>query len=237
MNDRREVKSIKNRERHHYLNAPMQGGFLRRLTIDGKPLDQGQQAPNVTMLTIDPRYFKTIGLPLQRGRDLTDEDGMTGREATVVNQRFVALHFPNEDPLGRRITLAIDLQGGAPPQGGIPVSLTATIVGIVPNLLQLISSSDPDPIAKMPFRTIRAASELDRRAPASELMTNPSREAARSIRIAVVLHRTWTPPWPRREAVRILERVRIFRSSAGAVGRGRYRLTAYACRTHAEISC
>ena len=33
------------------------------------------------MLTIDPRYFKTIGLPLQRGRDLTDEDGMTGREA------------------------------------------------------------------------------------------------------------------------------------------------------------
>ena len=59
-------------------NNPMQGGFLRRLEIDGKPLDQGQQAPNVTMLTIDPRYFKTIGLPLQRGRDLTDEDGMTG---------------------------------------------------------------------------------------------------------------------------------------------------------------
>ena len=62
-------------------NAPMQGGFLRKLTIDGKPLDQGQQAPNVTMLTVDPRYFKTVGLPLQRGRDLTDEDGMTGRES------------------------------------------------------------------------------------------------------------------------------------------------------------
>ena len=63
-------------------------------TIDGKPLDQGQQAPNVTMLTIDPRYFKTVGLPLQRGRDLTDEDGMTGRESAIVNQRFAALHFP-----------------------------------------------------------------------------------------------------------------------------------------------
>ena len=62
-------------------NTPMQGGFLRKLDIDGKPLDQGQQAPNVTMLTIDPRYFKTVGLPLQRGRDLTDEDGMTGRES------------------------------------------------------------------------------------------------------------------------------------------------------------
>ena len=135
-------------------HAPMSGGFLRGMVIDGKPLDQGQQAPNVTMLTIDPRYFKTIGLPLQRGRDLTDEDGMTGRESAIINQRFAALHFPNEDPLGRRITLSIDLQGGAPPAGGIPLSLSATIVGIVPNVRQRdFQLPDPDPIAYLPFRT------------------------------------------------------------------------------------
>ena len=45
-------------------NQPLQGGFLRKLDIEGKPRDQGQQAPNVTMLTIDPRYFKTMGMPL-----------------------------------------------------------------------------------------------------------------------------------------------------------------------------
>ena len=135
-------------------NAPLQGGFLRKLTVDGKPLDQGQQAPNVTMLTVDPRYFETMGMPVQRGRGLSDEDGMTGRESAVINQRFAALHFPNEDPIGRRITLAIDLQGGAAPQGGIPVSLTATIVGIVPNLRQRdFQLPDPDPIAYLPFRT------------------------------------------------------------------------------------
>ncbi len=135
-------------------NIPLQGGFLRRLEIDGKPLDQGQQAPNVTMLTIDPRYFETIGLPLQRGRNITDEDGMTGRESTIINQRFAALHFPNEDPIGRRITLTIDLQGGALPAGGIPMSLTATIVGIVPNVRQRdFQLPDPDPIAYLPFRT------------------------------------------------------------------------------------
>jgi predicted permease len=135
-------------------NLPMQGGFLRNLNIDGKPLDQGQQPPRVTMLTVDPRYFKTIALPLQRGRDLTDEDGMTGREATVINQRFAALHFPNEDPLGRRITLTIDLQGGAAPTGGVPMSLSATVVGIVPNVRQRdFNLPDPDPIAYLPFRT------------------------------------------------------------------------------------
>ena len=135
-------------------NIPLQGGFLRSLVIDGKPLDQGQQAPNVTMLTIDPRYFETIGLPLQRGRNITDEDGMAGRESAIINQRFAALHFPNEDPIGRRITLSIDLQGGAPPAGGIPTSLTATIVGMVPNVRQRdFQLPDPDPIAYLPFRT------------------------------------------------------------------------------------
>ena len=135
-------------------NPPLQGGFLRRLDIEGQPRDQGQQAPNVTMLTVDPRYFKTMGMPLQRGRDLTDEDGTKGREAAIINQRFAALHFPNEDPIGRRITLSIDLQGGAPPQGGIPLSLTATIIGIVPNLRQRdFQLPDPDPIAYLPFRT------------------------------------------------------------------------------------
>jgi putative ABC transport system permease protein len=135
-------------------NSPLSGGFLRKLEIDGKPLDQGQQAPNVTMLTIDPQYFETIGLPLQRGRNITDEDGMTGRETAIINQRFAALHFPNQDPLGRRITLSIDLQGGAPPAGGIPTSLTATIIGIVPNVRQRdFQLPDPDPVAYLPFRT------------------------------------------------------------------------------------
>ncbi len=165
-------------------NAPMQGGFLRKLTIDGKPLDQGQQAPNVTMLTIDPQYFKTVGLSLQRGRDLTDEDGMSGRESAIVNQRFAALHFPNEDPIGRRITLAIDLQGGAPPQGGIPVSLTATIVGIVPNLRQRdFQLPDPDPIAYLPFRTDPRGfmNLLVRSAGDPNLMTPILREEVRAI--------------------------------------------------------
>ncbi len=135
-------------------NSPMGGGFLRKLEIDGKPLDQGQQAPNVTMLTIDPHYFDTIGLPVQRGRNLTGEDGMPGRESAIINQRFASLHFPNEDPIGRRITLRMDLLGNAAPAGGIPTALTATIVGIVPNVRQRdFELPDPDAVTYLPFRT------------------------------------------------------------------------------------
>ncbi len=135
-------------------DVPMRGGFLRKLTLDGKPLEQGQQEPNVTMLTVDPRYFETLGLPLIRGRGLNDEDGMTGRDSAVINQWFAQLHFPNEDPIGRRIVLNMDLQGDAAPANAIPPSLTATVVGIAPNVRQRdFWERDPDPVAYLHFRT------------------------------------------------------------------------------------
>ena len=165
-------------------NIPLQGGFLRKLDVEGKTIDPNVQKPNVTMLTIDPRYFRTVGLPVQKGRDLTDEDGMTGREVAIINQRFVALHFPNEDPIGRRITLSIDLQGGAAPQGGVPLSLTATIVGIVPNLRQRdFQLPDPDPIAYLPFRTDPRGfmNLIVRSAGDPKLMTPVLREEVRAV--------------------------------------------------------
>jgi len=134
-------------------NAPMQGGFTRQLTIDARPLRDGEQRPIVTMLTIDPRYFETVGLPVQRGRAFTAIDGSPGQETAIVNARFAQMHFPDEDPIGRRITLTMDLNGTAPPGGGIPVSLTATIIGITGNVRQRdFSTADPDPIAYLPYR-------------------------------------------------------------------------------------
>jgi predicted permease len=135
-------------------NVPLQGGFARRLEVDGRPLAAGEQPPEVTMLTVDPRYFETLGLTLLRGRAFTDYDGTPGQESAIINARFAQMHFPNEDPIGRRITLRIDLAGGAPPAGGIPVALAATIVGIAPNIRQRnIERAEMDPVAYLPYRS------------------------------------------------------------------------------------
>ena len=134
-------------------NLPAQGGFSRRLAIDGKPLADGEQPPTVSMLTVDPRYFETIGTPLVRGRAFTALDGSPGQESAIVNARFAEIHFGTDDPIGRRITLSIDLAGGPPPAGGIPVSLTATLVGIAPNIRQgNIERRDASPVAYLPYR-------------------------------------------------------------------------------------
>jgi putative ABC transport system permease protein len=135
-------------------NAPTMGGMRRQLTLDGRPLASGEQRPTVTMLTVDPRYFGTIGLSILRGRAFTDVDGTPGHENALINTRFAQMHFPKEDPIGRRIVLNMDLQGGAPPTGGIPTSLTATVVGIVPNVRQAnFDEAETDPVAYLPFRT------------------------------------------------------------------------------------
>lgn len=135
-------------------NVPLQGGFARQLSIDGRPLRDGEQRPTVTMLTVDPRYFETVGLTLRHGRGFTDADGAPGREAAVINARFAQMHFGQEDPIGRRITLSLDLAGGSPPPGGVPLSLTATIVGITNNVRQRdFAAAEPDPVAYFPYRT------------------------------------------------------------------------------------
>jgi predicted permease len=135
-------------------NAPLQGGFPRRLAVDGRPLPEGEQPAVVTMVTVDPRYFDTIGLRLIRGRAFTVADGAPGQESAIVNTRFAQMHFPDEDPIGRRIVLTLDLAFGPPSSEDIPRSLAATIVGIVPNVRQRnMTEADTDPVAYLPYRT------------------------------------------------------------------------------------
>jgi predicted permease len=139
-------------------NRPMGGGFARQLAIEARPPASGEQPPTVTMLTVDAGYFETLGLPLRRGRALTAVDGSPGAEAAVINERFAQMHFAGEDPLGRRIVLTLDLAGGAAP-ANVPTSLTATIVGVVPNVRQRdFASANTDPVAYFPYRADPRAS-------------------------------------------------------------------------------
>ena len=96
-------------------NVPLGGGLSRQLDIEARPRTAGEAVPSVTMVLVGPRYFQTIGLPLLRGRPLMDQDGASGHEAVVVNQRFVAMYAQGEDPLGRRIRLTNESSRDAAP--------------------------------------------------------------------------------------------------------------------------
>ncbi|HEY1909626.1 MAG TPA: ABC transporter permease [Vicinamibacterales bacterium] len=127
---------------------PMSGGGTRQLRIEGRPEAAGVQPPIVTLLVIGPRYFDTLGARLARGRGFDAVDGSPGHQTAIVNQRFVAVHFGNEDPIGRTVTLMPDSPGTL-----TVATVSATIVGISPTIRQRFDTeADADPVVYLPLR-------------------------------------------------------------------------------------
>ena len=129
-------------------HAPMSFGFLRQLSIDGRPTPAGEKPPDVTMVSASAGYFDTLGVRVLRGRSFSDVDGTPGHEAAIVNQRFATMHFAGEDAIGRRIRLT-----DSSPQAVPPPPVDAVIVGIVPTVRQRnFQDPDPDPVVYLPYR-------------------------------------------------------------------------------------
>ena len=54
---------------------------------------------------VSPSFFRTIGVPLQRGRGLAETDRDTVNMAGVINATFARRAFPNEDPIGKQVQI------------------------------------------------------------------------------------------------------------------------------------
>jgi putative ABC transport system permease protein len=72
--------------------------------IPGKPHTERWQT---TLESVSEGYFQMLGLPLIRGRLLSEDDVRAARQVMVVNQAFVRQYFPAEDPLGRRVKMEV----------------------------------------------------------------------------------------------------------------------------------
>jgi predicted permease len=110
-------------------SVPPFGSGRRGIDIEGRPARKPEErAPEVGTVIITPRFFDTVGVPLRRGRTFRDTDGTPGQENTIVNEKFAAQFFPNEDPIGRRVRFTPGQP--APGQPPPPVPVWRTIVGV-----------------------------------------------------------------------------------------------------------
>jgi predicted permease len=51
---------------------------------------------------VTPGFFETIGTPILRGRQFTENDTAKSVKVAVINEAFARKFFPNENPIGRR---------------------------------------------------------------------------------------------------------------------------------------
>ncbi len=63
-------------------------------------------ADSVTLRYVTPGFFRTVGIPFQRGRDVSDDDDGRAAFVAVVSESFARRHWPGEDPIGKRFTVA-----------------------------------------------------------------------------------------------------------------------------------
>ena len=64
-----------------------------------------QDSPTAQYLAITDNYFATLKTPILRGRDFNDRDNPSGARVAIVNESLARLYWPDQDPLGKTITL------------------------------------------------------------------------------------------------------------------------------------
>ena len=74
-------------------------------TIEGRPQEPGTQAPSAIYMPATPGYLEALGVPLLRGRTIADADTAQAPGVVVINQTLADRFFPNEDPVGHRVTV------------------------------------------------------------------------------------------------------------------------------------
>jgi len=74
--------------------------------IEGAPAVLPGQEPTADYRMVTPHYFSTMGIPLRKGRVFDQHDDIGSKWVAIVNEALVRKHFPNQDPLGRRIRVA-----------------------------------------------------------------------------------------------------------------------------------
>ncbi|MBA3268895.1 MAG: ABC transporter permease [Acidobacteria bacterium] len=81
------------------------GGFdLGRVFLaEGQPEPPSTSDVAAMWTVITSGYFRTLGIPLLRGRPFADRDRGDSAPVTIVSASFAAAMFPGQDPIGRRV--------------------------------------------------------------------------------------------------------------------------------------
>jgi putative ABC transport system permease protein len=155
------------------------------LYIAGRP--GVDRPPVVRRHYVGPDHFRTLGIPVLRGRGLTSEDRAGRARVAVVNETAARRFWPNEDPIGARVWFGSgggfaspdslteiigvvgDVRYGAPGEEIQPDFYTSYLQFVLPATMVMVRTTG-DPVALVPSLR-RAVAEVDPNLPIHNVRT------------------------------------------------------------------
>ena len=120
----------------HPSRIDAQGGMV----IEGRPEPTSRQQSLVFTTVATPEYFQVMGIPLRAGRAFAPEDRDGTPGVAIINESLVRRFFPDEDPIGKYVNVAVM---GPPTR--------RQIVGIVADVKPTTLESEPQPELFIPL--------------------------------------------------------------------------------------
>jgi len=93
--------------------------FIIKLATEGQTDAEAAANPFIPWEVGGPDVFRTLGIPLLRGRDFTDADRASAPKVAIVSQALAQRLWPNEDAVGKRLRSPLDPSGTTYPVVGV----------------------------------------------------------------------------------------------------------------------
>jgi putative ABC transport system permease protein len=104
---------------------PIDGWSGLSFTTADQPDPPPGQVPDANYTVAGPDYFRTLQIPLRRGRPFVESDADNTERVAIVNQELARIYWPNQEPLGKKLRMKLPANDGP----------WLTVVGVAGNVL------------------------------------------------------------------------------------------------------
>lgn len=119
---------------------PSVGEDVNGFVIEGPEAQSQAAVPSASYFAVTPGYFRTMGIPLIKGRVFEERDSQDAPRVVIINSMLADRYFPGTDPIGKRMHITYGQS-----------IIYREIVGVVGNVHQAGAVAQVNPQMYEPF--------------------------------------------------------------------------------------
>ena len=148
---------------------PLRGepAVMARVDAEGRTRAAGEEPAFAAFVNVTPDYFRTLGIPLLRGRTIAAVVDSVAPREVVINETLARSLWPSEDAIGRRLVFGHD---------------SLRVVGIATDVRgRALDQPEANPVMYMPLGGSADLALVARGAMSAEVLAGRLREAVRAV--------------------------------------------------------